>query len=157
MYHFDAGGTSYNRYNTLRMKQTSIDDFLSGSGAQDQWSTGIETAGKTDGIKTSIDNNNTIELRVDRGLLLSYFTGVFAADCEIKALYLERVPDTANAEYVEPTGCFQSSGGAYEWTPFSENEAASSFIFKEVAVHNTLITNAKTSEGRTYPVFRSGF
>jgi len=87
---------------------------------------------------------------------LSHYTGdTDSKDCAIQALYVKRIPDDANVEYIETTGVLKTGGGAYEWSPYQENESCSAFIMKEVAVNNTLIANGKTFEWRTYPLVRS--
>lgn len=151
----DAGGdSSFLRYNILELSEISEATVIATNSPFTSWSGLTVDDNKTNGQKI-LSKQSGVELRVDSGNLRSYTTGVGGiGTTSIDAIQLVRVNDNTNTNRIEVTGNHKVSPSAYEWTPFDENESASAYVFKALAVNNTLAVNSLTTESRTYPIFR---
>jgi hypothetical protein len=151
----DSGGTSFTRNHITDFPDSDVSFEQSGDGANTSFSSPLSMSAKTNGSKVQFESGSGIDLRVDIGTVRSFYTGTASLNtAHIDAIVLQRVQDDPSFEFIETTGVKKSGGGAYEWTPYDENESCSSYVMKELAVNNTLIINNKSAEKRTYPLFR---
>lgn len=151
----DAGGDStFVRYHSLELSDISSSTVIYTNSPFTSWSGLSVDENKTNGQKI-LSKQSGVELRVDSGNLISYTTGVGGiGTTSIDAMQLVRVNDNTSTDRIEVTGNHKVSPSTYEWTPFDENESASAYVFKALAINNTLAVNSLTTESRTYPIFR---
>ncbi len=152
----DGGGSAgFERVNSLELSDAKSEFYSQNSSPLTSWSSPVTTDNKTNGQKVTTSQSG-IDLNLDSGVFNSYATHIGEGSVRsIDALLFNRFADNSNTNRFEMTGNHKVTPSPFEWTPFDENESASAYVMKEIAINNTLAVNMRTKEYRTYPIIRT--